>query len=278
MMLAHHSQHEQFFQGAQMKNKLYLLLVVTFLIALIFAPFFERKGEKTEQTEVVFIDDGMLQNQIPSITIRIGWTSDLVNVCQEMDKTSNSIGCLEFNKKIEYWDVNGEWSCIEYGNYEQAYIESKYIQDEQVDFYEVYAPSNSGFKSYMSYKAITNTGSPQYRLQSQFAYGGSYGCRMVEGRYCIAIGTGFGGSVGTYIDLILENGTTIPCIVGDIKSNEHTLGNNITTAHNGCVSEFLVDVNYLDKNAKISGNMESCNSDWRSPLEKAIVYERNILK
>ncbi|MDO5150838.1 MAG: hypothetical protein Q4D76_15835 [Oscillospiraceae bacterium] len=28
---------------------------------------------------------------------------------------------------------------------------------------------------------------------------------------------------GTYIDLIIENGVLIPCIVGDIKADAHTM-------------------------------------------------------
>ena len=49
-------------------------------------------------------------------------------------------------------------------------------------------PSNNSFKAYMSYTAITNTSSPQYKLQQQ-AYTGNYGIRMVDDRYCIAVGS-----------------------------------------------------------------------------------------
>ena len=129
----------------------------------------------------------------------------------------------------------------------------------------------------MSYKAITNKNSKQYKLQKNNAYTGNYGIRMVHNRYCVAIGTYFNAPVGTYIDLVLENGTTISCIVAEIKSNRDTDADNIVTSHNGCVAEFLVDTKVLNENAKRDGDISSCRKDWNSPVTRIKVYKKSIL-
>lgn len=142
---------------------------------------------------------------------------------------------------------------------------------------ECYLSGQNGFKSYMPYNCITDSASNQYALQN-IAYTGDYGIRMVDGRYCVAIGTALSADVGTYIDIVLENETIIPCIVGDIKDNKHTLQDNLTTAANGCVSEFIVDNNNLIYNIRSSGNISSANQLWNSPVNKFIVYDYNVLK
>ena len=78
--------------------------------------------------------------------------------------------------------------------------------------------------------------------------------------------------------MILENGNIIQCIVGDIKSPNDTLEDNITTAENGCVSEFIVDTNFLESDIKRDGDISSCNVGWDSPVDSLIVYDKNILK
>ena len=137
-------------------------------------------------------------------------------------------------------------------------------------------PKNNGFKSYMSYLSIKTQSSYQYKLQSQYAYTGNYGIRQVNGRYCIAIGTFSKASIGTYVDLILENGTVIQCIVGDFKAPVHTDSSNIVTLHNGCVSEFIVDKNNLHSTAKKMGDVSYCDSNWKSPVKLMRVYDTNV--
>ena len=167
---------------------------------------------------------------------------------------------------------------------EKSKEETETIVDVEVEqqiendcsYQEYTIPSNSGFKSYMSYLAITSKSSPQYKLQNQFAYTGQYGIRQVDGRFCVAIGTFSNATVGTYVDLVLENGIVIPCIVGDFKANVHTDSSNIITVHNGCVSEFLVDTSSLHTTAKKMGNISYCESGWNSPVKSIRVYDKNV--
>lgn len=146
----------------------------------------------------------------------------------------------------------------------------------QNSYQEYQVSPNRGFKSYMPYTAITSQSSPQYILQNQYAYTGEFGIRKVEDRFCIAIGQFSNARVGTYVDLILENGTVISCIVGDFKANMHTDANNVVTGHNGCVSEFLVDSTTLISTAKKMGDISYCKEEWKSPVKIIKVYEENI--
>ena len=219
-----------------------------------------------EETEITNIDT----------TVYSGWATARINVRTEPNTESEILETIEFNEKIEYQLYNDEWAKIDY-NGVAAYVYKIYISDNENTNKEYSVPRNDGFKSYMSYRAITSKSSKQYKLQKSYAYTGNSGIRMIYNRYCIALGTYFNAPVGTYVDLVLENGTIIPCIVSEIKANKDTDKNNIVTVHNGCVSEFLVDMKSLDRNSKRSGDISSCKKDWNSPVEKIKVYRKNIL-
>lgn len=117
-------------------------------------------------------------------------------------------------------------------------------------------PSDNSFKAFMDYRTITSTGSKQYKLQ-ELCSTDSLGLRVCDGRYTVAIGTGYKAPVGTYIDVLLEDGTVLPCIVGDIKQDCHTNATNMYVEHNGNAVEFIVDASKLDKAAKVSGSVGS---------------------
>ena len=141
-------------------------------------------------------------------------------------------------------------------------------------------PKYEGFKSWMSYKAITNKSSKQYKLQ-QIASTGYAGIRTVNNRYCVAIGTAFDASIGTYIDLILEDGFVIPCIVADIKSPKHTDANNVFTITGKtkktiCCTEFVIDPDKLNLDAMESGNISDCNELWTECVRAIVVYDKNV--
>ena len=205
-----------------------------------------------------------------------GYLTSNINVRSEPSTDSEILEVYPFNQKIQYQKYNDEWVEIQYKS-GIAYICSEYISDEQLDYIEYIAPTTSGFKSYMSYTAITSKSSPQYKLQ-QSTYTGVYGIRQYGNRYCVAIGTAFNADVGTYFDLILTNGTIIPCIVADIKADEHTDSNNMITIANGCLTEFIVDSSALNKNAKSMGDISYCNEDWNSRVEKIRVYDKNVFE
>ena len=209
-------------------------------------------------------------------TIYTGWATARVNIRKEPNTDSKVLNIIEFNEALEYKLYSNKWVIIDY-NGTAAYVSKKYIAQDSNKYNEHSVPENRGFKSYMSYKTITNKSSKQYKLQKDYAYTGNHGIRMINNRYCIALGTYFNAPIGTYVDLVLENGTTISCIVSEIKSDRHTNSDNIVTSHNGCVSEFLVDIDVLNDNAKRDGDISSCRKDWNSPVARIKVYKKSIL-
>lgn len=203
---------------------------------------------------------------------RIGYTTTSVNVRKGPSIDTDILDTYSFNKKIKYVDYNDKWVEIKYGD-DKAYMCKDYISKKKCTYKEFDVPRNSGFKSYMDYRCITSTGSKQYKLQHTSAYTGKYGIRQIDGRYCVAIGSYFTTEIGTYFDLVLENGTIIPCVLGDAKADCDTDSNNIITKHNGCLSEFVVDTSSLHHKAKQMGNISYCNDDWNSPVAKIRVYD-----
>ena len=205
-----------------------------------------------------------------------GWTTTSVNVRKGPSTESKILDTYSFNTKVQYSNYNKNWFEIKYGD-KTAYMYKDYISSSKPKYRDYDVPSNRGFKSYMHYGAITSTSSKQYILQ-QKAYTGKHGIRQVNGRYCVAIGSYFNSRIGMMFDLILENGAVIHCIMADQKSDKHTDSSNIITTHNGCLSEFIVDVYALDKDAKKHGDISYCNDKWQSPVKKVRVYINMALK
>lgn len=224
------------------------------------------------------------------ILVLNGWVGvNELPIMSEPSESGDIIGTLSFNEEIEYTIYNGNWLKVENRNV-CSYVSSKDILSENTGYasYDQYVlekiigytlydvPTTSGFKSYMDYRSITSTDSRQYKLQNRYAETGEYGIRMVDGRYCVAIGSHFTSDIGQYFDLILENGTVIPCVMSDQKADKHTDSNNIVTMHNGCMSEFIVDTNSLSDSAKNRGNISYCNDSWNSKVVQVRVYNKNV--
>ena len=206
-----------------------------------------------------------------------GWTTARVNIRTNPNTSSIVLGILDFNDRVEYIDFNDEWVKISYNKDIDAYIYKKYISDVECEYKTYTIPSNEGFKSYMGYKAITATGSTQYKIQNEYAYTGKYGIRQIGSRYCIGLGTYYGAELGQYVDLKLENGVIIKCVLSEFKADRDTDKNNIFTP-NGCCSEFIVDTPQLNKKAKGAGDISVCSEFWNSPVTEIIIYDKSIFE
>lgn len=150
---------------------------------------------------------------------------------------------------------------------------------EVIKFMTYDVPETSGYKSFMPYskngKSIFSSSSNQRKLQ-ELCVTGNHGIRMYQERYCVAIGSGFNTYIGQYFDLILENGTIIPCVMADQKADCHTNSDNIVTSANGCMSEFVVDYNNLDSMAMKMGDISYCDESWNARVVSVKVYEDGI--
>ncbi|MGN0582845.1 MAG: hypothetical protein ACI4KB_09095 [Oscillospiraceae bacterium] len=130
-------------------------------------------------------------------------------------------------------------------------------------------PNYHGFKSYEPYDLITAE-SIQLDLQRE-AVTDVNGFRLIDNRYLIAVGTFCNAPCGTCIDLILENGILIPCIVGDIKSDAHTDETHTYTINTMCASEFIVDETISP--AAWYGDVSAVYEEWRSKVAGVRVYQ-----
>ena len=99
------------------------------------------------------------------------------------------------------------------------------------------------------------------------------GFMMLDDRYLIAVGSRFDTEPGQYMDLVLENGVVIPCIMGDLKADQDTDSTNTFTYHSRCCSEFIIDKNTIRSDIYKRGNASLKMSMWDSPVVSIIVYE-----
>lgn len=136
-------------------------------------------------------------------------------------------------------------------------------------------PTGSYFKSYMDYEAITNKNSEQYKMQQQ-AETDPDGCRVYNNRYCVAMGSYYSKQIGTPIDVTLDTGVVIPCVLGDAKNDIHTNATHQVGSHNDVV-EFIVDVDNLDSEAKRDGTLSSIPKFKGNVVEVTVLDEENAI-
>lgn len=133
-----------------------------------------------------------------------------------------------------------------------------------------YAPEwyDSTRMSYMDYRTITCEGTLQWELQNDgwTSTDPNTGIRMRGGRYMIALGQTF-GLTGTKVNVHLQNGAEIPCILGDSKEWCDTLdGEGVIGADTGTV-EFIVEEEFLpDDVIELGSNELQFNGYWQSPV------------
>lgn len=88
----------------------------------------------------------------------------------------------------------------------------------QYEFYEVSA-AETGQKTFMDYRKITNTASAQLATQ-QTAWTDEYGFRRYESYYLVAMGTYYAKECGKKFEIKLDNGTVLSVMIGDVKQDK----------------------------------------------------------
>lgn len=143
--------------------------------------------------------------------------------------------------------MKDEISQIDHPPQFQVYVNE--VKEEKVQTINHNVCSTSTFKSYMDFRAITDTSSKQYALQTKAHTSNGY--RIVDDRIMIAIAN---FKVGTKLDIELASGEKIETIVGDVKANtscEHPDSSMI---------EFIVDTRTMDPEVKYMGNFNIVHS------------------
>lgn len=132
-------------------------------------------------------------------------------------------------------------------------------------------------KSYMDYTCITDSTSPQYKLQRLYGVTNNFGIRTVNNRLCIALGSFYTHNVGQYVDLILTDNTVVHCIIGDQKKNIDT-HNNHSMGNDGGVAEFVVQTSALSSTVRRMGDISYASDLFKQPVKtiRVIDYAVNI--
>lgn len=141
-------------------------------------------------------------------------------------------------------------------------------------------PKYTGFKSYSGYQSVTNKSTLNYEItHSNETTTDEKGFRVLDGRFLIVVGSGVCTTIGTYIDIVLENGTVIEGIMGDSKSDRHTDSTNhiFSTSGSYCCSGFIVDnqSGVLDDTVRRMGDCSYRQDDWKSPVKEFKVSTKN---
>lgn len=143
------------------------------------------------------------------------------------------------------------------------------------DVYSIpYYSSYKGFKSYMGYNSITR--GQQLKLQ-KISETDNKGFRKCDDRYEIALGTHFNAKIGQYVDIVLENGEIIPCILGDVKADQDTNEDNIMTTYSHCVSEFIIDKSVMDNYVLQMGDVSYAFDEWQYNVTSVKIYDKQVV-
>jgi hypothetical protein len=128
--------------------------------------------------------------------------------------------------------------------------------------------------SYMDWRTITDPDSEQWALQQYCYTDPTTGIRMCNGRYCIALGQEHTDRKGQYVDVTLDNGIVIQCIVADCKQYCDTQGGYGVIGADGGIIEFVVDEDYLPYDVTLMGSNEAqFDWTWQSPVRKVVVLD-----
>ena len=156
--------------------------------------------------------------------------------------------------------------------YELTVEENEQVIVQQSIGTEKDVPPNNSFKSYMDADTITSRNTDQYKLKAKYIIDEQTGIWTVDERYCIAVGSYYTQSIGTYIDVVMENGSTLNCILGECKRNRDTDYTNRQN-QNGSVVEFIVNTSSMPSMVRKMGNCSYACEEMKGEIKSIIVYD-----
>lgn len=156
---------------------------------------------------------------------------------------------------------------------QESGLEQESELEYEVDNYIEYGtPMNNSFKAFMDYRTITDPYSEQAKLLVDAVTDTVTGIMAIDGRYCIAVGSYYTNIIGTKLDLVMENGEIIPCILTDCKADIHTDYLNQANP-NGGIAEFVVNYDYLPDKVRLTGDVSNGLDMFKGEIERIRVYE-----
>ena len=183
-----------------------------------------------------------------------------------------------------YYDsIDESDSSIEYEESESSSEETEENESTQYVEKSIYVGSQDLRFSYMDWRTITDQTSDQWKLQNWYSITDwTTGIRTVNGRYSVAVGSTVSVEKGRYIDLYLEKGTIIPCVISDTKADYDTWGNEGIVGNDGSVIEFIVDTDVMSVidigSVSDMGDYKYLSDDWNSPVDHidVLTYGQDI--
>ena len=143
--------------------------------------------------------------------------------------------------------------------------------------------SGHTFKPYTSYTAYNLKSSQQYKLQKAAWTEKRTGIRIVTDpngvdRYCVALGTAWAGGqpkhIGRCIDVYMENGAVLHCVLADVKRKEDTKDNaNRYGRINNDILEFIVDTSKVPKIVITTGNVSNAGPEFTGGVKNMVVFD-----
>lgn len=205
------------------------------------------------------------------VAIWLGTTP--VNACTLQAGISKQINQYNEQQCIPIAGISKELLNLEDKENEPSAEENEQIIVEQSLGKQLDVPSNNSFKSYMDGDRIKSESSDQYKLKDKYILDSKTGVWTVDQRYCIAVGSYYTKQIGTYIDVVMENGSTLKCILAECKSDIDTDSTNRQNP-NGSVIEFVVNTSSLPSIARQMGNCSYADESMFGEIQSIIVYEQ----
>lgn len=128
---------------------------------------------------------------------------------------------------------------------------------EREDIFQNVKMWGGSFKSWTNYKKLGKS-TKNYKL-CQSASVDENGLLVKDSAYLVAMGSGWGGSLGSTYQIILDTGTTFKVMICDEKADKDTDASNIYTSSDKSIIEFYVDESKLNISVKRSGTVSSLN-------------------
>ena len=149
------------------------------------------------------------------------------------------------------------------------------VAEPEPQWVEMDVPSNNSFKSYMGAHKITDTSSAQYQLKSEYL-DSACGIKLVDGDcYVIALGSYYTTTIGARVDLVMDNGSVVRCVVGDIKADKDTDAMNRQHNVDNSVVEFIVNTDTLCSEVKSHGDASYGDPRLMGEIKAIRVYKEN---
>lgn len=135
------------------------------------------------------------------------------------------------------------------------------------------------FKPWTEYVVYNIKGSQQNKLQKVAKTDEKSGIRVVVDpygveRYCVALGTYWCGGhpehIGRCVDMVMENGHILPCVLADVKREEDARKSRYGKINNDVI-EFIVDRKHLPSG--VYGDMQRAGEEFEGDVVRMIVYD-----